>query len=146
MGKDVEKKEKKGNGTLAKVAIGAGIGAAVGVGVGVLIAPKSGKETRADLKKKIDELVQKVKEIDLKNVRDSFDKKIKKLENDIRELDKEKVLAAAKAKSKKIKEKAEELVELAKKKGNEELVKISEDVRKKAIDVTKSVLEKLEEK
>ena len=143
MGKDVEK--KKGS-TLAKVAIGAGIGAAVGVGVGILVAPKSGKETRADLKRKIDELIKKVKELDMKNVKESFDKKIKKLEKELQELDKEKVLEAAKSKAKKIKEKAEDLVELAKKKGNEELVKISEDVRKKAIEVTKSVLERLEEK
>lgn len=34
-----------------KIAIGAGIGAALGVITGVLIAPKSGKETREDLKK-----------------------------------------------------------------------------------------------
>ena len=136
--------KKKGNGTLAKVAIGAGIGAAVGVGVGVLIAPKSGKETRADLKKKLDELVEKVKQIDLKKVRDDFDKKIKKLEKDLHDLDKEKVLAAAKDKAEKIKAKVEELVKMAKKKGDEELIKVSEDVRKKAIEVTKAVLAKLE--
>ena len=144
MGKDIEPKEKKKGSTLAKVAIGAGIGAAVGVGVGVLIAPKSGKETRDDLKKKLDELLAKVKEIDLKKVRDDFDKKIKKLEKDLKELDKEKVLAAAKTKADKIKAKAEELVKMAKKKGDEELIKVSEDVKKKAIEVTKGILAKLE--
>lgn len=42
-----------------KFALGALIGAAVGVVAGVLTAPKSGKETRADLKVKADEAKQK---------------------------------------------------------------------------------------
>ena len=36
----------------SKVALGALVGVAVGVAAGILTAPKSGKETRADLKKK----------------------------------------------------------------------------------------------
>lgn len=39
-----------------KFALGAIIGAAAGVVAGILTAPKSGKETRADLKAKADEL------------------------------------------------------------------------------------------
>ncbi len=37
-----------------KFAIGALIGAAIGAAAGILTAPKSGKETREDLKKKAD--------------------------------------------------------------------------------------------
>lgn len=39
-----------------KFALGALIGMAAGVVAGVLTAPKSGKETRADIKKKADDL------------------------------------------------------------------------------------------
>jgi len=39
-----------------KIAIGAIIGAAAGIIAGMLTAPKSGKETRADLKDKANEL------------------------------------------------------------------------------------------
>lgn len=39
----------------SKFALGALIGAAVGVAAGILTAPKSGKETRADLKAKADD-------------------------------------------------------------------------------------------
>jgi gas vesicle protein len=39
-----------------KIAFGALIGAVAGVVAGVLTAPKAGKETRADLKAKADEL------------------------------------------------------------------------------------------
>ena len=41
-----------------KFVLGAAIGAAAGVVAGLLTAPKSGKETRADLKKKARELKQ----------------------------------------------------------------------------------------
>ena len=49
---------KKGTG---KFAIGAIVGAVVGVVAGILTAPKSGKETRADIKKKSDKLVDDTK-------------------------------------------------------------------------------------
>jgi gas vesicle protein len=39
-----------------KIAVGAVIGAAAGLIAGVLAAPKSGKETRADIKAKAEEL------------------------------------------------------------------------------------------
>ncbi len=39
----------------SKFAVGAAIGAIVGVAAGILTAPKSGKETRDDIKKKTDE-------------------------------------------------------------------------------------------
>jgi gas vesicle protein len=42
-----------------KVALGAIIGAAAGVIAGILTAPKSGKETRADIKQKAAELKDK---------------------------------------------------------------------------------------
>ena len=41
-----------------KFVLGAVLGAAAGVGAGLLTAPKSGKETRTDLKKKAHELKQ----------------------------------------------------------------------------------------
>ena len=39
-----------------KVALGVAVGAVVGAAAGVLLAPKSGKETRADIKKKAGEI------------------------------------------------------------------------------------------
>ena len=54
--------KKKGVG---KFIAGAGIGAALGM----LFAPKKGSEIRTDLKKKIDELISNVKEVDVTEVR-----------------------------------------------------------------------------
>lgn len=131
---------KKGD--IGKIAIGT----ALGVGAGVLLAPHSGKETRELLKKKTSELLGKVKNFDSEKVKKEFDKKIKSLEKEIKSLDKEKVLVIAKKKANAIKEKADELVQLAMDKGNETIRIATEDVRKRAIVVTKEVLEKLENK
>ena len=43
-----------------KFALGALVGAVAGVIAGVLTAPKSGKETRADIKKKAGELKKEI--------------------------------------------------------------------------------------
>ena len=58
--------KKKG---LGKFLLGAGIGA----GLGILFAPKKGSETRRDLKKKMDELIEKAKGIDIEEVRENIE-------------------------------------------------------------------------
>ena len=132
---------RKMNG-VGKFALGVGLG----VGLGVLFAPKPGKETRAELKEKFKELLDHVKNIDLDEVREDFQRKIAKLEEEIADLDREKVFKIAKKKGEDIKRHAEDLDNLAVKKGTPVLEKAAEEVRQKAIDVTKNVLEKLENK
>lgn len=121
------------------------LGAFVGAGLGFLFAPRSGSETRTLLKAKISDLVKKVKEIDIDELKEEFENKIDKLQEDLRDLDKEKVLSIAKEKANDIKEKAQDLVDLAVAKGTPVLEKAAEEVRQKAIDVTKDVLSRLEE-
>lgn len=122
----------------------AGIG--IGAGLGILFAPKSGEETRKDLKLKIDNFINEVKNIDIVEVKDEFLKKVDEIKSEIEELDKEKVLEIAKSKSETLKTKVNELVELAKEKGTPVLQGAADDVRQKAINVTKDVLKKLEKK
>ena len=125
---------------LGKLVAGIGIGA----GLGMLFAPKKGSELREDLKKKINELTDKVKEIDVEEVKKEFNTKVDEIKNDLEDLDKEKALKLAKEKGALLKTKTDELVELAKEKGTPVLVGIAEDLRQKAIEVTKDVLKKLE--
>lgn len=119
-------------------------GALVGGALGVLFAPRSGTETRKLLKQKIDDLVEKVKDIDPQDVADSITMKIEELKMELADLDKEKVIEIAKEKAEAIKTKAEEIVDLAVEKGTPVVQKAAEDVRQQAIKVTKQVLKKLE--
>lgn len=121
-------------------------GAAIGAGLGLLFAPKSGKETRAELKVKFDELLDDVKNIDAKEVRVNIENKIAGLKNELADLDREKALAIAKEKGNAIKVKAEELVDLAKEKGTPVVQKKAEEARLVAIKAVKEILVKLEKK
>ncbi len=130
----------KKSGGLFKLLAGVGIG----VGAGMLLAPKTGEELRKDLKKKIDELLDKAKEIDVKEVSEDFKLKINDLKGELEDLDKEKALGIAKEKGEQLKVKANELLELAKEKGTPVLEKAAAEIKDKAIKVTKEVLKKLE--
>lgn len=123
-------------------ALVAGIG--IGAGLGMLFAPKKGSELRSDLKAKLDELVGRVKEIDIDEVKDEFFEKVDSIKKELEDLDKEKVLKIAKKKGEELQKKSEELVKLAKEKGTPVLENVANEVREKAIVVVKDVLNKLE--
>ena len=84
--------------------------------------------------------------IDVNEVKDEFLNKIEDIRNELEDLDKEKVVSIAKEKGKAIKKKADELVELAKEKGTPIIQSSADAIRQKAIEATKSVLNKLEAK
>ncbi len=131
-------KEKKSG--FGKFLVGVGIGA----GIGMLFTKNNGKQNREILKKKIDELIDKAKNIDSEEVKENIQNKIDDIMHELSELDKEKVLKIAKNKAEKIKEKAEDLVKYAVEKGTPVLEKSANVVREKAIIVTKDILNKLE--
>lgn len=120
----------------------AGVG--IGAGLGLLFAPKSGEETRRELKEKLDEFIKAVKDIDIKEVKDEFVAKIEEIKEELDDLDKEKVKKIAEEKAEALKKKVNELVELAKTKGTPVIEGVANDLRNKAINVTKDVLRKLE--
>ena len=93
----------------------------------------------------MDKFIDRLKDIDVNEVKDEFLNKIEDIRNEIEDLDKEKVVKIAKEKCNDLKKKADELVELAKEKGTPIIESSADAVRQKAIDVTKSVLNKLEE-
>lgn len=122
----------------------AGIG--IGAGLGILFAPKSGSETRRELKNKMDDFVNSLKDIDINEVKEEFLCKVEEIKKELEDLDKEKVMAIAEKKAEELKKKTSDLVEMAKEKGTPVLEGIADDLRNKAINVTKEVLKKLETK
>jgi len=119
-------------------------GAALGAGLGILFAPNAGSETRKDLKKKFDEIVEQIKSTDFDEVRMNIENKIDEIKEEIKELDKEKVLKVAKTKAKEIQKKANELVVLAKEKGTPILEDLANDAKEKTVTLLKEIVDKLE--
>lgn len=122
------------------------LGAAIGAGLGILFAPKKGSETRAELKAKIDDLVEQAKQIDVEEVKAEFLNKVDDLKEELADLDREKAIDIAKRKAADLKIKSQELVDLAIEKGSPILRDAADAVREKAVVVTRDVLAKLEKK
>lgn len=122
------------------------LGAAIGAALGLFLAPNSGKENRKAVKAKANELLDKAKDIDIEEVKETIEAKVNDILDEIKDLDKEKVAKIAKKKSKELKEAAEDLVLYTKDKATPVVEQAAEALREKAIETTKKVLEKLEEK
>ena len=122
------------------------LGAGLASAVSLLFAPKKGTELRKDIKCKLDEFKGNVNKLTVEDIKEEFNSKVEAIKKELDELDKEKVLNAAKKKSDELKEKTEELVNLAKEKGNNVLEGIAKDLKAKTVKVAKEVIDKLEEK
>ena len=112
---------------------------------GILFAPKSGKETRADLKKKMDNLIEKARSVDIEEVKVTIEKKVNEIKEDLKNLDKETVALKVKDGAKKIRKKADDLVNYAIKKGTPVIEAAAKEVKDSTIKTLETILAKLKE-
>ena len=121
------------------------LGATIGAGIALLFAPKKGEELREDLRKRLTELLNKAKELDVNDVKENIENKIAEIKKEIEDLDKEKVRKIAVEKAETLKIKTGELVAYAKEKGTPVLEKAAKEVKAQAAKVCREVLAKLED-
>ncbi len=121
-------------------------GAAIGAGIALLFAPKKGSETRKDLKKKSDEVIDKIKHTDAKDIKNALNKKLTELKKDFENLDKETVKEVIKEKADLLIDKADELIEMAKEKSAPVIEKTTKEIKNKTIDILNAAVDKLEDK
>ena len=121
-------------------------GLAIGAGLGLLLSPDTGENNRKALAKKVDELVKRIKEVDLDEVKDELLYKAELLQAELKNLDKETAKEKVLAKAGDIKAKAEELYKLAIEKGTPVVEKSADNVRKQAVKLLKEAEKKIEKK
>lgn len=127
---------KKGFGKLL-----AGLG--IGFSLGMLVSPASGKENREALKKGAKKVADKVKNIDLDELKETLVNEYDKLVEQLKDMDMEKAKKIAAKKGRELTDKANELIELAKEKSAPVVEKAAKQVKKNLADLLASTAEKL---
>ena len=112
---------------LSKFVVGAGIG----FGIGLLVAAKSGRETRNDIKNKFDELEDKIRNLTYDDLKDGAIEKLDELKIKINDLDQDKASTLIKERIEDIKEKLIELSKYIKKKSSPAIKKIINEINEK---------------
>ena len=117
-------------------------GAIIGATAGVLLAPKSGKETRKDIVKAAAKISKKVKNMSAADVKKYVTKKVSNIEKALKDLEKEKVVKDAKKKIKSIQKDVANLYEDIKDNTEEQVKEIVDTLRDKVEEVNEKIMSK----
>ena len=119
-------------------------GALVGGAAGILFAPKKGSETREDIKKTINNLLEKTEVIDKDSVKKYIENQLEALDLEIVKLDELDSYKKAKRQAKKIIRKINKLIKYVKNKGIEDFEDLVEELKEKAEEISEEILTNLE--
>lgn len=120
-------------------------GVLVGIGLGILVAPNKGENTRLELRKSFDKLINTIKDIDIESTKAALINKLAEIESDLTDLDTAKKTDIVKEKTELINQKCDELINVANDTDANMLNDVIKDVKKNTTKLASTVLNSLEE-
>ena len=121
------------------------LGLGIGIGVGMLVSPNTGEENRRIVKEKATELTNKIRDIDLNEVKDNLVNSYEKLKDELKDMDAEKAKKIAKEKIADLTQKANELLDAAKEKADPFIEKETKALKNNLKKLLNNMAEKLED-
>lgn len=120
-------------------------GVLVGIGLGILVAPDKGENTRLELRKSFDKLINTIKDIDIESTKAALINKLAEIESDLTDLDTAEKTDIVKEKTELINQKCDELISVANGTDANMLNDVIKDVKKNTTKLASTVLNSLEE-
>lgn len=120
-------------------------GVLVGIGLGILVAPDKGENTRLELRKSFDKLINTIKDIDIESTKAALINKLAEIESDLTDLDTAKKTDIVKEKTELINQKCDELISVANNTDANMLNDAIKEVKKNTTKLASTVLNSLEE-
>ena len=120
-------------------------GVLVGIGLGILVAPDKGENTRLELRKSFDKLINTIKDIDIESTKAALINKLAEIESDLTDLDTAKKTDIVKEKTELINQKCDELINVANGTDANMLNDAIKEVKKNTTKLASTVLNSLEE-
>lgn len=120
-------------------------GVLVGIGLGILVAPDKGENTRLELRKSFDKLINTIKDIDIESTKAALINKLAEIESDLTDLDTAKKTDIVKEKTELINQKCDELISVANNTDANMLNDAIKEVKKNTTKLESTVLNSLEE-
>ena len=120
-------------------------GVLVGIGLGILVAPNKGENTRLELRKSFDKLINTIKDIDIESTKAALINKLAEIDSDLTDLDTAEKTDIVKEKTELINQKCDELISVANGTDANMLNDVIKDVKKNTTKLASTVLNSLEE-
>lgn len=131
---------------MSKTGIGEFIlGVGIGVGIGLLVSPNTGEENRKIVKEKASKAIDKIKNIDLNEVKENLVNQYEKLKEQLKDMDAEKAKRLAKEKVEELTIKANELITAAKEKADPVIEAETKKLKKNLSQLLNKWADKLED-